>query len=318
MNNDIIKEEKRSPESQTETTNLSPQYANVYIDESGYKRESKNIPDNCEKKISVFVGVPVPTNIEEEISSLFKPFFDKFKKGIPKGMKLHITDAFACEDVQVKNLAHEVRRGYLDIFKRNEGSVLFGAKRARIEKKTFDSNQAMQKLSLDSVAKINTNMQMKLPYSKDTLEGNAFMSLFGKMEAFAEDFNYDLTPLTDEIDEHKKEEYLNLMNEFRNMNYSEEKINLTAWDKINKKVVKSSGKITFSTDFPIENRIQDIKVVGKDNPLILLADILANCIHNYMINLPESAHLHSPSSYIDFDLRSNIYGLIDNWQDDYI
>jgi len=321
MNKDTLKEEKRLPELQTKTTSISPRYANVYIDESGYKNKSRNLSDDCEKKISVFVGVPVPTDKEKEFSNLFQSLFDKFKKDIPVGMKLHITDAFACEDVRVKSLAHEIRKGYLDIFKNKQIDglpmyVLFGARRAEIEKKSFDN---MQKLSSDSAAIAEPNLRINFPYSKETLEGKAFMSLVGKMEAFAEEFDYDyLTPLTDEISKNKKEEYMNLINEFRTMNYSEEKINLTAWDKINKKIARSSGKITSSTDYPIENRIKDIEVVGKDNPLILLADILANYIHNYMLDLPESAKLHSPNSYIDFDLRNNIYGLIDNWTDDYM
>ncbi|GBU25107.1 hypothetical protein R83H12_01746 [Fibrobacteria bacterium R8-3-H12] len=308
---DVLKEEKRLPELQTGTANVSLQYGNVYIDESGYKSKSKNLSGNCEKKISVFVGVVVPTNKEEEISSFFKPLFDELKKSIPADMKLHITDVFNYD----KDLASKIRDGYLEIFKRERGTVLFGAKRARIEEKTFNTTK---KLSSDSAARINPNLRINIPYSKETLEGKAFESLYGKMEAFAEDYNFNLTPLIDEISEDKENEYLSLINEFRNINYSEEKITLTAWDKIKKQVVESSGKITFSTNLSIENRVNDIKVVGKDNPLILLADILANYIHHYMLSLSESEPLHAPSSYIDFDLYNNIYGLIDGWMDDYM
>ncbi|MDR0319576.1 MAG: hypothetical protein LBH81_02440 [Rickettsiales bacterium] len=303
----------------TMTMNLPPKVANVYIDESGHKGYSHKLSTENEKKISVFAGVVVPAASEKQIMELFRPLFEKFKAGMPTNMKLHITDAFGSEDENVKKLAREVRDGYLEIFKQNQGIVLFGAKRAAIEKRSFDT---MKGLLAKSASTINPDLHVNEPYPKETLEGKAFMSMHGKMEAFAQDFEFDeVVPLLDEIDEGKKEEYEGLMDEFRNIN-GEKIINTTAWDKVNKKVIKRGGKISFSVKglHHTENRVSDINVVGKDNPLILLADILANYIHNYMIGLPEEASLHAPSSYIGFDLyeNKNLYGLTDNWLDDKI
>lgn len=298
----------------TVTLNFPAKILNVYIDESGYKGKSSKLPTNCDKKLSVFVGVPVPVNKENMMSSLFQPLFNKFKAGIPANMKLHITDALASENQAIKNLAMEVKKGYLEIFKEYEEKFIFGAKRASIEKQNFASKQALLKNLRNTM---NPNLDIKVPYPRETLEGYAFLDLFGKIEAFTQDYEFDRANLfLDKIDDAKKKEYEAQIEHFRNLN-DQTYHKVTAWDKMNKKTVTQEGSISFSVKgIHLENRVANIQIVGKDNPLILLADILANEIHRYMISIPENAKLHAENSYSDFELEKFIYGYYDNWISD--
>ena len=289
--------------------------AKIFIDESGFKSKSKNITNHDKNNICLFVGVIIPQTVENFYTFNFQVLFDKFKTNIPSDMKLHITDAFASQDPNIRKLVQEVRGEYLKIFKKTQGKYLFGAKRASIEKKSFDFTKSW----LENMDKSRTNTHLKIshPHFQQTLEGKAFESLIGKMEAFAEEFGFDeVIPLFDEIDTTKQEEYQKILNRFRNINNTQT-ITATAWDTQTNRVVKASGQVRFEVEnFEIENRVADIQVIGKNHPLILLADILANYTHNYMKSLPPDTPLHAPSSYKNFDLYPHIYGLTNDWLDD--
>lgn len=291
--------------------------AKIFIDESGFKSKSKNISNLNKNNICLFVGVIIPETVENFCTSYFQALFDKFKTNIPSDMKLHITDAFASQDPNIRKLVQEVRGGYLKTFKEKQGKYLFGAKRAGIEKNSFDFRENW--LSNIDKSRTNTHLKISHPHSQQTLEGQAFESLIGKMEAFAEEFDFDeVIPLFDEIDTAKQEEYKKILSRFRSINDTET-ITATAWDTQTNRVVKASGQVRFEVEnFGIENRVADIQVIGKNHPLILLADILANYTHNYMKILPPDTLLHAPDSYKNFDLYPYIYGLTDSWLDDII
>lgn len=180
--------------------------AKIFIDESGFKSKSKNISNLNKNNICLFVGVIIPETVENFCTSYFQALFDKFKTNIPSDMKLHITDAFASQDPNIRKLVQEVRGGYLKTFKEKQGKYLFGAKRAGIEKNSFDFRENW--LSNIDKSRTNTHLKISHPHSQQTLEGQAFESLIGKMEAFAEEFDFDeVIPLFDEIDTAKQEEY---------------------------------------------------------------------------------------------------------------
>ncbi|MDR2591949.1 MAG: hypothetical protein LBC59_03985 [Chitinispirillales bacterium] len=108
----------------------------------------------------------------------------------------------------------------------------------------------------------------------------------------------------------QKREYQNLMNEYRDIGRDVEIPPTKGFDRERRQCVNINGGFKISSNIEsvihIENRVRDI-AVGKDKVLILLADILANYIHNYMLKLPDSAPLHMQESYDNFDLRENIY-----------
>lgn len=291
--------------------------AKIFIDESGFKSKSSNISDKHCDEFCVFVGVVIPDIAEKLCLDSFSPLFDNFKNRLPSDTKLHITDALASDIPGIREIAQTTRDEYIKTFKKLNLKYLFGAKRAYIEKISFDFKQKW--LNETKETHLDKNLKISNHHSNCTLEGCAFESLLGKMEAFAENYGYDeVTPYIDKIDKNKFQEYSEILNKFRNINETAN-ISQTAYNTKTKKLQKYSAKINFQVvDFEFDNRIADIKVEGKEHPLVLLADILANYTRYYMQQLPNTTHLHAPQNYQNFDLFPYIYGLSDKWLDDYI
>jgi hypothetical protein len=48
--------------------------------------------------------------------------------------------------------------------------------------------------------------------------------------------------------------------------------------------------------------IDNLEVLGKDDPFVFAADVVANALHYHLRNLPSNAPLNHPLSIVDWEI----------------
>jgi hypothetical protein len=93
--------------------------------------------------------------------------------------------------------------------------------------------------------------------------------------------------------------------------------NVQGWDPAQKKRVKGSIEIAAKAPFRLDTQfIGNIEVFGKDHPLILAADLVANYLAHHLKKIPPYAPLNAPSSIAGWALEKLVWGVSDGATDD--
>jgi hypothetical protein len=139
-----------------------------------------------------------------------------------------------------------------------------------------------------------------------------------KLDAFATDFSLERIDLWfDQIDDPIAEHYGEVIARLRTLSANERRVK--GWDLDAKAPVE--GSIAMAVDAPFEldvTRIGEVKVVGKSDPLVLVADMIANSLHRHLTAHPTDAALNAPSSIEGWMLASRVYGVRERALEDLI
>ena len=257
----------------------------------------------------------VPAVRVEEFHNAFQSGHERFLDAMPSGAKPHITDAFKSGNECWASVARSVRSEFHRLIHSLKIFVVYDARRLKLERASHERQE-----DLVSQAKATRRSSNRIPdrVSQSRVEDELVSGLALKLDAFCEDFRCRRVDLLfDKIDNTVAKGYRATINKTRNIEKSSH--NVKGWNLETKSQVQ--GKISFEahTSLPLNTRfLGKLCVVGKMDPLMLAADIVANSLYDHLLGLSSNASLNHPSSIDGWCLKDRVYGVRDDAIEDII
>ena len=302
----------------------------AFIDESGARGYSRNLGPDRDPEIGLMCALLFPAEHIEKYCDAFLPGYKRFLDAMPNDAKPHITDAFTPGNECWATIARSVRSEFYRLIHCPQIHVVYEARRLAVER---DSHQRQQNL----VSQAKELRRKKLHYSpiripnrlsQSKIEDELIIGLSLKLDAFCNDNGYKrMIMLFDEIDNKVVQKYRKLVADTSNISNS---INVVkGWNIETKSQVQGEISTKIDAPFPVDTRhLGELHVVGKNDPLILAADIVTNSLHYHLSNLSYDAFLNHPSlnypplnrpsSIKGWDLEKRVYGVRDDAIEDII
>lgn len=289
----------------------------AYVDEAGARGLVRDLTSERDRDFGLMCAVLFEPEGHAKAIQNFTPPFDAFRKAMPSGAKLHITDAFKPGNEAWRAVAETVREEYIQLIRSTRSMVIYAARRLRIERAKHELSENLQ-----SEAKAARRSSVKLVGenrpSDVRIEDGLITSLALRLDAFAEDMagqvdvkQVDL--LFDEID--IAERYESIIQRTREV--SESIATVKGWDSTQSTLVQGTISIQVNAPFRIDTKfIGGIHVVGKEHPLILAADIVTNHLAHHLKKLSDDAPLNAPPSIDGWVLQDRVWGVMDNANED--
>ena len=290
-------------------TNANPEVADVlvYVDEAGDRGLVRNLTPADDDKISVIAALPVPAAMRAAASQLIAPLYARFVAGMPPDAKPHITDAFAPGREAWATIAREVRSDLEGIFRRNGFVIVYAARRFGVARQSFihfQSVKANAKASASDRYKVSRGNRP----SDDRVEDVLVSTLGLLMEEFAAQENHQRVDLMfDEIDASVAARHAADLNRIRTISRLSRTV--SGWDTVEQKRVE--GRIDFEAlaDFELDTRrLGQIDVIGKRDPLVFAADVVANGLWRHLKSLDVDAALNATTSLEGWSLGDRVWG----------
>lgn len=282
-------------------------HTTAFTDEAGHRGFSRKIDAAMDHQISLFCSIPILTSDLDAVREQFQPHFEKFKAAAPKGAKLHVTDAFIPGNEAWGKVTAEVRNDMFRLMLEKDIYLIYVARRFALERESFENSEAFKeaaKASAQSTIKIDGANRP----SDECIEDNVMVGLAVMLDTYAEVVGCDrIDLLFDQIDKQIAKRYSNALEATRKLSNNQAVVG--GWNPENKQRV--SGTITMSVEAPFRLNsayLGTITVVGKDDPLIFLVDIVANSLWRHLSGLPHDAPLHEARSVNNWDLANVVWG----------
>jgi len=292
----------------------------AYIDESGEKGLVRNLAQADDGKFGLMTALLFPSEIHDKALQLFTPGFEAFQNASPKKAKLHFTDAYIPGNESWAKVAENVRDEFIGLILQLKPMILYGARRLALSRIAHE-----QGLEMKSKVRTSSRSNVRIPGadrdSDDRIEDELILSLSLRLDAFGELVEDNGEPilidlLFDKTDESVAKRYKNIVESTRHISASTSTV--SGWDTIEKR--KLSRNISFSVDSPsirVDTKyLRDIKIVGKNHPLVLAADLVANHLNHHLGQLNQNAPLNAPSSIEDWVLAERVWGVMVNASED--
>lgn len=139
-----------------------------------------------------------------------------------------------------------------------------------------------------------------------------------KADAYAQDHGIDqIDLLFDELDEVLREGYEKALGDTQTLEHQEHKVK--GWNLKDKAPVSGSITTEVHAPYPLDvTHIGCLKVAGKSDPLVLLADIVTNALYRHLRSVDSSHPLNAPASIDGWCLASRVWGVRDDAIEDLI
>lgn len=288
----------------------------AYIDEAGAKGFSRKLSPDRDHEIGLMAAILYPADRVDEMREAYRPGFDAFCAAAPEGEKHHFTDAFRPGNEAWAVVAREVRSEFKAIIQAQTPPIVYEARRLVLQREAHGRRETLKAEA--RAARANTAIRAQDRQSNDRVEGQLVQGMTTKLDDLALQMNWEVIDLWfDEIDEVLADHYRGLISKLRTLSSSTGTVK--GWDTVAKTPVSASYRFNIHTDFQIDvTRIGDIRVVGKSDPLILVADMVANGLHRHLKALSSSSSLNAPDSVAGWSLNDRIFGLRDDAIEDSI
>lgn len=293
----------------------------AYVDEAGARGLVRDLDTSRDDEIGLMCAVLFEPDGHDKAIRAFTPSFEKFRDAAPQGAKLHITDAFKPGNESWRAVAERVREEYLSLINTvSRPMIIYSARRLRLSRQAHIGREALR-----ASAKAARRSQIRIVGenrpSDVRIEDDLIECLTLRLDAFAEDMaeqvhvvqQVDL--LFDEVDLQLAQRYEAVIQRTRQVSANIRTVK--GWDPTQSK--RLEGAIEFQVDAPfrIDTKfIGPIRVMGKDHPLILAADIVANHLAHHLRQLPPQAPLNAPSSIAGWAFEERVWGVQDDATDD--
>lgn len=286
----------------------------AYVDEAGAKGFSRKLTADRDDEIGLISAVLFPADRVDGFRELFRPGFDAFCAAAPEGEKHHFTDAFRPGNEAWAAVARTVRAEFEALILAETPPIVYDARRLRLQRAAHDAQIDLRAKA--EAARTNTNVRVPKHPSQDRVESQLIDGLTLKLDALAIDAAWSSLDLCfDEVDDTLADHYRARIDRLRSMSTSITKVK--GWDLAAGASVTGSIQIDIDAGFDINvRRIGEISVAGKSDPLILVADMVANSLHRHLKDLPCDARLNAPSSIASWNLESRVYGVRDDALED--
>ncbi|MBO1112202.1 hypothetical protein [Bordetella petrii] len=292
----------------------------AYVDESGPSKAGyvRNLTEDRDEQFGVLCAVVVPTELKDQVESAFRPAFERFVAGAPEGEKWHITDAFKPGYEAWGEAAKSAREEAWRIVAQFNLCVVYDARRAALSRSRHELQQSFLK-PLAAARRSDVDIPELRRLSDETMEGHLSEGLLLKLDCWAIDHHRERVDLAfDEMDQKLERTVNEVKKGLEELAHSSDVVK--GFNKATREHVK--GKIEISANAPHSNlplsieRIGSISVLGKAQPLVLLADFVANALAHHLGNLSENAMLNAPASIAGWVLEKHVYGVRDDALED--
>ena len=183
------------------------------------------------------------------------------------------------------------------------------SRRLKLER---DSHEWLEDLISKFKSARRSTIRISEHASKSRVEEQLILGLALKLDEFCEDFNCrQVDLLFDNIDSKIEHVYREAIESSRNVEKSSQVVE--GWDPETKSRVSGEISIEAYAPFPLNTRfLGELRVVGKEDPLLLAADIVANSLYGHLLNLSPGARLNSLTSIRGWTLESMVFGVRDD------
>jgi hypothetical protein len=294
---------------------MTKRNAIAFIDEAGEKGLIRNLQEDRDEKIGLLSSLICPTDRIDEFRAAFAPAFDRFKaEGGAQLEKTHITEAFKPGNESLREMAAEVRKEILKVILRENVPIIYCARRMRLLREAGEGIDDLRKRAKES--RRATHIAVPARPSTARVEHDLFTGLVLRLDAFAQDFNLGLIELaTDEIDLPVALGIAQSIDETRSLSSSVTTVK--AYDLITKKPVQKALTVTVSAPFELDvKHIGKLAVVGKDDPLVFAADVIANSLNEHLLSLSNTSPLNAPSSIKGWAFEARVIGVLEDALED--
>ncbi|WP_146867723.1 hypothetical protein [Acetobacter indonesiensis] len=278
-----------------------------FIDESGINGLVRNLKPQDDEKISLICALPIPAEDISFVRRLVAPYYKIFSDAAPIGQKLHVTSAFAPDQEQWRVAAEVARNGIFDVIKNRKLIIIYAARRCGRTRLAYERNKE------DRVKAALINQESDLTIPGIERPGNEFtlelpmLTLLAKINSFL----YKLGRLrsdicSDEIDPKWRRAYGKIIKDLHEIRESD--------CYVIKRKISTNEVIKFDAKIKLETNIEEIpsriglildskkgQCVG-DDPLIFMADIVANHLHRHLSSLDISSPLNASESITGWEL----------------
>jgi len=279
----------------------------VYVDEAGDRGLIRDLTPADDGKISVIAALPVPAASRTAASQLVEPLYARFVAGMPADAKPHITDAFSPGREAWAAIAREVRTELEGVFRRHGFVIVYAARRFGVSRQSFTHF-----LSVKADANTSVSARYKVTGSNrpsdDRVEDVLVSTLGLQMEEFAEQEDHNRVDLMfDEIDASVAARHAADLKRTRTI--SRVSRTVRGWDTVDQKRVEGRIEFEAHADFPLDTqRLGEITVIGKDDPLVFAADVVANSLWRHLKTLDAEAALNANTSVEGWSLGDRVWG----------
>lgn len=287
----------------------------AYVDESGEQGLSRRLTAARDSEIGLMCCLDFPADRLQEYVSAYKNGFHQFCAASPVGEKIHITDAFRPGNEAWGQVARRVRDEFFELLRHQEIPAIYDARHLSLQREEYGRVEELKKAAKD--AKRSPISISERP-SDDRVERQLIEGLTLKLDALAAEFDLARVDLHfDELDTELARYYERTIEQLRNISYSCTEIK--GWDSDAKIPVKGSISFQANASFQLGvTHIGKVKVVGKNDPLVLATDMVANALYYHLRNLPQGARLNAPSSISSWELGDRIWGVREDAIEDII
>ena len=278
----------------------------AYFDESGYKGYCHNIDLN-KHEIGLFSVLLIPAIQRDFFYNTFSVPFEKFKHATSG--KIHITDAFASQDPQIKDSVIRCREEIFDHILRLQIPIIYEARSTTLAAKSYSRDQK----SYNNLKKAcDPNLKISEPYDTTTFQDSLLEGILLKMEAFAKDYYCGSIDIkTDMIDKDFRKKIEATINELKNI-MTPKHSKATAYNTKTQELLKGNYTTQIFGCNINAKHLGSVSVLGKDDPIILAADIVANSLFRHLSTLESCNPLNHPSSIKGWALQKQVYGVREN------
>lgn len=287
----------------------------AYVDEAGEKGLVRKVEKERDSAFGLMCAVLIVDSVTEEVRAAFEPEFVKFCEAAPEGAKIHITDAFTSGNESWAAVAQSVRESAFSILDRDGCVVLYDARRLGVVRESFKVKEEL----VNSVRQAQSS-EVSVSQRPDSqrIDDQLVQGIVLKADAYAQDHGIDqIDLLFDELDEVLRKGYEKALCDTQTLEHQEHKVK--GWNLKDKAPV--SGVITIEVHAPLPldvTHIGTLKVAGKSDPLVLLADIVTNALNHHLRSLDSSHPLNAPASVRGWRLENRVWGVRDDAIEDII
>lgn len=294
----------------------------AYIDDSGEKGLLRNLEASKDDEIALLAAIVIPEVSVESLRQVFSPPFESFKAARPHGSeKLHITDAFASNDANWIAVAGEVREAIFSLVDNHDISVIYEARRARIARESFEREQ---NLATSAAQERRSGIRLNDRPSTELLEEDPMLGLVLKLNAFCEDRHFNTVDLfTDQMDSKKEHRFKQSIEKAKSLSQPATQV-VRGWNPETQAPVLRTiqFKLHYASGKTLEDRnaahLGKLEVVGKDDPFVFAADVVANALRHHLAGLPQNAPINGPASIVTLRLGARVWGVRDGAIEDSI
>jgi hypothetical protein len=175
--------------------------------------------------------------------------------------------------------------------------IIYGARRLSLARRAHESNESL-KAAAKAASRSNVRITGADRPSEHRIEDDLILSLSLRLDGFGELLEDNgrvvlIDLLFDQTEKTLAARYEETIERTRHVSNSTRTV--LGWDPVVKK--RLSGDIVTKIDNPpirVDTKhLGAMLVIGKDHPLILAADLLANHLFHHLKQLDRQAHLHA-------------------------